>query len=374
MRIALLTNNVFPPREGIARHVLETALRLRARGHAPMILARGDGTAWRQGEIQGIPLRHYPYLPVRPFHHTLSGIMLQRWLDDGAEGAELLHVHLPLLPPLTADLPVVVTVHSPLLADTGAIAEPGLKSAAIRLNARLVSRRFEQRWLDRADAILAVSAGVRNELTRHYRLHGRPIAIVGNGVDVAFFGALPRAPEPVVLYVGRLGYRKGLFRLLDAFARVETSLAERLVLVGEGPLARDLMARAAALGIARRVTFAGFGDRETVRSWLARAACFVNPADYESGPLTLLEAMAAGTPVVTTRTGLVAELGAEPPLLVAEASESGLRAGLRATLAEPVAAAARALAAKRLVHERFTWERVVDRLEQAYRAPEALAA
>ena len=63
-------------------------------------------------------------------------------------------------------------------------------------------------------------------------------------------------------------------------------------------------------GITARVRFAGFLDRAGVRDELRQAACFVNPADYETGPLTLLEAMACGTPVVSTATGLAAEMGA----------------------------------------------------------------
>ena len=70
-------------------------------------------------------------------------------------------------------------------------------------------------------------------------------------------------------------------------------------------------------GIAGRVRFAGFLDRAGVRAELQDAGCFVNPADYETGPLTLLEAMACGTPVVSTATGLAAEMGAAPPLRLA---------------------------------------------------------
>jgi len=255
-----------------------------------------------------------------------------------------------------------------MLADSAAIPEHGFEPLALKAYARLFRSLLEQRWLDRADRVIAVSAGVREELAALYRLRGRTPLVLTNGVDVGFFAAAPAGPrERDILYVGRLGWRKGLHRLLEAFARLPERLARRLVLVGEGPLQRELLTHARTLGIAERLDFAGFTGREGVRAHLARAAVAVNPADYESGPLTLLEAMAAGTPVVTTRTGLVAELGDDPPLLVVERTAEALAAGLEAALADPVAAAARARRAQALVRARFDWDRIAGELAALYR-------
>lgn len=367
MRLAFLTNNRFPPREGIGRHVFELAHRMQQRGHAVTVLARGGAFArWRESGVGGLRVRHYPFYPLRPFHQALTRTELAGWLADGADGAELLHVHLPLLPPLPARLPLVATFHSPLLADTGAIVERGWRPLLIRANARLFSRRYEQWYLDHAVQTVAVSDAVRAELEAAYRVPHRP-AVVPNGVDAAFFAfAPPHGRGPAILYVGRLGYRKGLFRLLEAFARLPRDLARELVLVGEGPLDAALRSRAAALGIADRVRFAGFLDRPGVRSELQDAACFVNPADYETGPLTLLEAMACGTPVVSTPTGLAREMGERPPLLMARPEPAALAAAIAEALRDPAGAAERARSARALVAGRFDWDRAVDRLEWLY--------
>ena len=368
MHLALLTNNRFPPREGIGQHIFEVARRLQARGHRVTVLARGRAFGrWAESRIGGLQVRHYPHVPLQPFHHALARTEFAGWLQDGADGADLLHVHLPLLPPLPARLPVVATFHSPMLRDTAAIGEPGLKPMLIKANAALFSRRYEQWYLDHATALVAVSAAVARELADLYRLRGRRPQVVANGVDAAFFSyRAARQRGPAVLYVGRLGYRKGLFRLLDAFARLSPEHGQELVLAGEGPLEAALRQRAATLGIAGRVRFTGFLDRAGVRAELQDAGCFVNPADYETGPLTLLEAMACGTPVVSTATGLAAEMGPRPPLRLAAAEAGQLAAAIAATLGDPEAAAARARAARSLVAASFDWEHVVDRLEAIY--------
>lgn len=376
MRVALLTNNLLPPREGIGRHLVEFAKRLPACGIEPILVGRAppDGPAGLV-RVEGVPARLIAWSGPPPLCHALARQLLQRWLADGADGAELLHVHTPLLPPLRTRLPVVLTVHSPMLADSAAIAERGLEPLALKAYARLFSSLCEQRWLDRADLVLAVSSGVRDELEALYRLRGRRPEVLNNGVDAAFFAAAPAGPRRRdVVYVGRLGWRKGLHRLVEAFARLPTGTAERLVLLGEGPLAAELAALAAGLGVADRLEMPGFVDRATLRARLASAAVAVNPADYESGPLTLLEAMAAGTPVVSTRTGLVTELGSEPPLLVVERTVESLAAGLAACLVDPEAAAQRAARARALVRARFDWDGLAPRLARLYRMPERRAA
>ncbi len=378
MRLAFLTNNRFPPREGVARHVLEVAARLQARGHRVTVVARGAAMApWRESAVGGVRVLHYPHRPVQPFHQALARRELSDWLAEGADGAELLHLHLPLLPPLPSRLPTVVTFHSPMLSDTAAIREPGLKPLLVKANARLFSRRYEQWHLDSAEAVVAVSNRVAAELAAGYRLRGRRPLVVPNGVDTDRFAFAPHAGRRGLLYVGRLGYRKGLPRLLDAFARLrpQGSLPElELTLAGEGPLEPLLRRRARELGIAGRVRFAGFLDRDGVRAELQAAAVFVNPADYETGPLTLLEAMACGAPVVTTPTGLALEMGLGAPLRMAHAEPVALAAAIRDVLADPEGAAARARAARARVVASFGWERVVDALERVYGARRDLAA
>ena len=103
MRLAFLTNNRFPPREGIGRHVLEVAHRLQAARPRPSPCWRAvpRSRPGRRAAVAGLQVRHYPALSGAAVPPRAGRVReLAGWLRDGADGAELLHVHLPLLPPL----------------------------------------------------------------------------------------------------------------------------------------------------------------------------------------------------------------------------------------------------------------------------------
>lgn len=375
MRVALLTNNFMPPREGISRHIFEIASRLPDFGIEPLILAKGEHRrTWQHSNIHGMALSRYPYWGLRPFHQHLLGRTLQVWCDGIGREFDLLHLHLPLLPALRTELPQFVTFHSPLLTDTAAIAETDWRARLVKWNAKGISCRIEQAQIDAAAQLLAVSRGVAEELRQNYRLDGKAVEVVTNGVDTKFFPYIRgHRRQPRLLYVGRLGYRKGLERLLSAFARLDHPRL-LLELAGEGPLEALLRRQAVRLGIDERVRFLGFLDRNQLREKLKTAALLINPADYESGPLTLLEAMSAGTPVVTTPTGIANELGPEAPVRICAADGDAIAAAIDEILADPESARARALAARNLVERQFDWQRVVGALADRYRTPARLAA
>ena len=152
--------------------------------------------------------------------------------------------------------------------------------------------------------------------------------------------------RPVVLAVGRLAAQKGFGTLLGAAVRWQ-DLDPRplLAIAGDGPLAGELRARAARLG----VDAAFLGHRGDVHGLLAAAAVFVLPSRWEGQPLVLQEALRAGVPIVATRAGGIPDLvGDDAAVLVEPGDAPGLAAAVLAVLADSsFAAGLRAAAALR---------------------------
>jgi glycosyltransferase involved in cell wall biosynthesis len=161
-----------------------------------------------------------------------------------------------------------------------------------------------------ADAIVAVSDGVADELAQHTGLPREQIATIHNAVVSE--SVLAKASEPVphpwfapgeppaILGVGRLTEQKDFPTLIRAFARVRSELAARLVIVGEGkPEARaELMRLAADLGCAADVSLPGFTYNPFC--YMAKASVFVLSSLHEGLPGVLIQALACGAPVVST--------------------------------------------------------------------------
>ena len=189
---------------------------------------------------------------------------------------------------------------------------------------------------------------------------GRPeqYRVIPNGVDVQRF-AEPREPVPgLVLSLGRLAPQKRPDIALRAFALARARVASaELQLASDGPLRGELVRLVRELGLEGRVRFLGY--RDDVPALLARAACLVVASDYEAGPLTVLEAMAAGVPVVATRAGGTPEALGDTGILVEPGDVEALAAGIERLLSDPAEAARLGEAARRRVRERFTREAAV---------------
>jgi glycosyltransferase involved in cell wall biosynthesis len=155
------------------------------------------------------------------------------------------------------------------------------------------------------DAVAPLSDTLYNELERWPGLRGK-LHLIRNGVDVLEIDSI-REPKPgmtphgrrefVVGYVGQLIARKGLDVLLRAFAQLSLP-NKKLVLIGEGPQRQDLTSLSNRLGISECVEFHGFRDDRL--SLLKNFDVFVLPSRLEGVPRCLMEAMAAGTPVVAS--------------------------------------------------------------------------
>jgi glycosyltransferase involved in cell wall biosynthesis len=193
---------------------------------------------------------------------------------------------------------LAVSVRSQL--STAAANEPSLRGRTLPRLAR-----WFYPW---ADDVIAVSQGVADDLVHVVGLADARISVIPNPVVTDDLDTLTGAPlahpwfapgqPPVVLAAGRLTRQKDFPTLLCAFAQLVPRRDLRLVILGEGPDRAALAAQLDALGLGERVALPGFDDNPF--RWMSRARLFVLSSAWEGLPGVLIQAMACGTPVVST--------------------------------------------------------------------------
>jgi len=195
--------------------------------------------------------------------------------------------------------------------------------------------------------------------------------VMDYGIEVERFAAgTPALPPngPIVGTVARLAPQKDQRRIVEAAPIVlERHPGARFVVVGDGELRSDLERRVRDAGLETRFTFTG--ERRDVPDLLASFDVYVLPSLYEGLPHSLLEAMAAGVPVVTTATGGSEEAveHERTGLLVPLRDPHALAAAIIRLLDDPAAARAMAERGQRRVHERYSTERLVEQAKALYR-------
>jgi glycosyltransferase involved in cell wall biosynthesis len=229
------------------------------------------------------------------------------------------------------------------------------------------------------DRYIAVSSANAEYLVNTKRYPARKIAVIHPGSDLTRFTAPYHPPaglkasvgfgpdDPLLLVVGRLEAQKGHRVLLDAMPEIQRRFPSvRLVCVGEGSLRSSLEAQARALGIEDAVRFAGYWP--DIRDWLAVADLSVLPSFHEGMPVTPVESLAAGCPVVATAVDGTPEvvIHEKTGLTVPPGDAGALANAICRMLGSPDLRRQLASAGRAWVLDRFSSERMVERIQNFY--------
>jgi glycogen(starch) synthase len=250
------------------------------------------------------------------------------------------------------DIPRLVTLHGPL------------KTAGIG--------GLEGRVIAEADRAVAVSEALGVSAAQAYPAARAKLSVIRNALP---FPAIAPAPlpfdPPVVLCLGRLSAEKGFDVALEAFANVHAaSPGRRLWIAGNGPERKTLEAQAESLGIGHHVEFTGWIEPWRVPDLLNRATIVLMPSKWaEPFGLVALQAGQMGRPVIATATGGLPEIvdDGETGLLVPVGDVDAVAGALRQLLASPESALAMGRQARVRTQDRFSFERLLDAYEEAYR-------
>lgn len=236
-----------------------------------------------------------------------------------------------------------------------------------------MQRRVQNIAFRLADCVVCNSLAATDQLARE----GVPkskLTVISNGVPPeAFLGAAPALPpEPGVMRIGMIARMNDRAKNQALFLRAAAGIASRFplaqfVLAGDGPFRKEWEELAWQLGIGPRTRF--LGERHDITSVLAAVDVIVSPSRSESLSNAILEAMAAGRPVVATRVGGNPELvrDRETGLLVAPEDEGALAAAMETMLVSPHLAREWGENARRIAQANFTLDHARERFEQLYK-------
>ena len=282
--------------------------------------------------------------------------------------------------PLASSCPTVVTVH-----DLSFLRYPSAFRPFNRSYLSLITKASTRR----ATRVIAVSASTRQDIINLIGVPAERVIVVPNGVNPEFSPADPvdvsdyrqrvGLPGRYMLFLGTLEPRKNLVRLLEAYAllrsrdpddsaNISAPTIPPLVIAGaKGWFYQEIFTRVTDLGLADQVIFPGFVPAEELPWWYRGAELFVYPSLFEGFGLPVLEAMACGTPTITSRASSLPEVAGDGAILVDPEDVALLAEAIHRVLTTPSLAGQLRTAGLRQA-ARFPWERTAAATREVYRS------
>jgi glycosyltransferase involved in cell wall biosynthesis len=315
---------------------------------SPLVQTRAGTARYLRGLLRELQRREDVEVATRTFGGTGRTATLARdavWYPlvlSRERRADVLHCP-TYRGPLRPGIPLVVTVH-----DLAVFRHP----EAFNRWTRTYSPRVVPRVLRAARRVIAVSDFTKRELVDLLDVPAERITVVPNAVDEEFTSAGPAADGDYVLAVGTLEPRKNLARLVDAARRADVELR---VVGARGWGGVEVQGNG--------VRWLGeVSDTELARLYRG-ALCVAYPSFYEGFGIPVLEAMACGVPVVTSRGTAMEEVADGAAVLVDAEDPAAIAAGIERAASERDALVARGLERAR----QFRWDEVADATVAVYR-------
>lgn len=365
MRVAMVINSYRPAVGGAQRQVEQLAPLLAERGIEVHVVTRRPAGTPRREQADGAVV-HRTRAGWGPgsgsaFMAEALGTLLRLRPD-------VLHAH-DLLSPTTVSLAAGAVLRAPVVAK---VLSAGAGADVDRLLHKPLGAQRMALAARRVAAFVSLSDQIDDELRTHGVAPDRVVHIA-NGVDLrhfrpasaeeradarAAFGIGGDPDEPLAVYCGRFVDVKRV----DLLARATLAAGLRLAVVGEGPLEDGLRAVAA-----RDPRLTVLGGAEDTAPLLRAADVYVSASVTEGMSNSVLEAMAAGLPVVASPASGMEDLLGAGPGLAADTSEAALGAALRHAAGDPAWRAAEGARHRATVEDRFALDDTADRLAELYR-------
>jgi len=391
VNVCFLTPEFYPVTGGTGSYVYNLSRLLIRCGNEVFVVTKDGGCYPNLAEAihtvfiksAGLPVID-PLLFYRASRRKLSELKSYCKID-------ILHANLPLIPnfavPRDLGEALISTVHSTWEGEANAVKHEAFNR--LNLNEKIVRlftwflKQFEYDLLKRSDRIIAVSEYTKGEILRNYDLPAWKIKVIFNGVDLEKFKpandkvAIKRRlgfkeDELLILYVGRLYSRKGLPTLISSIPYVVRKIRNvRFLISGKGLRDEEqrLKGYVKKFKVESNVCFLGYYPDEMLPRLYQAADIFVFPSIYENMPFAVLEALASGLPVITTKVGGIPEIidDGENGFLIEPFNARKLAERLLYLVENPTVAYEMGAAGRKTVEERFNWNKIIKQITAVYR-------
>jgi D-inositol-3-phosphate glycosyltransferase len=313
MKIGMIGRSIPPfDRGGIQTHIAELSNALADKGIETHVFIVGKGSKKPGKEIRKKNLFVHP-IPCVPLPRLTLGeyfsytINCARHINDF--NLDLIHGHsmYSFGYALTKKLPYVATLHGTQLNEFKNSLQYGASPNHIITDfSSMLMERYSGK---KADRVIVVSQENRRDVISQYGIPDKKIITIPNGVDVSRFTP-SNCESKTLIFVGRLHERKGIDKLLKSFSKVIKEEPEAILkIVGSGEDEGRLKGLAKKLKLdEKNVKFLGFVPEKKLPEVYSSSSIFVLPSYYEGFGIVLIEAMSAGLPLVSVRTGGATEV------------------------------------------------------------------
>jgi len=303
MKICMVLSVPFPPDEGIGYYTYNLSKKLIEKGHEITVITRGSFRKTQREIFDGIEVIKAPFFPIYPFYLKVHGKFVNKVLKSMESQIDIVHIHSPLPPLVKTSVPMIITVHTPMLTDYRQVKINSFYSLLSKISARYVSFPLELKLIKSSKVITTVTESVAQELRDNY-LDVGSINVVYNGVDEKYFYPRKEKSEnktKYALFVGRIDREKGLFDLVECGRYLFKDRSDiNFVIAGKGRDLKKLKNKTKNFGFKDKFIFLGQVEKDSLVKLYQNATLFVFPSYHEGLPSVVLEAMSCGLPILAT--------------------------------------------------------------------------
>jgi glycogen(starch) synthase len=385
MKVAFITFE-YPPfvQGGAGVYAHNLAKELGKLGHEVHVITPKASGGERESVEEGVFIHRVgflnkPFLAVLSFWFSLRKDFSS--LEQRAGGFDIVHgngISAFSLGQKAVSSPRVITAHH-LTKTTLRTLGASLPNRVKNLRGEAgISSLIEPLCIKRADRIIAVSQFTKQDIINVYGIPESRIEVIYHGArpenymlpeeaKLRFRSTLGIESQPMILFVGRLVPRKGVDILLRALPRVIKEINVKLVLAGSGNQ-RDYQQLVQTLGISDKVIFLGHVPDDTLSLLYSSCDLFVLPSRLEGLGIVVLEAMAAGKPIIATNAGGIPELieSGQNGILIDTGEDEELASAIIKVLSDKSLAKAIGENNREKVREHYSWEVAARKAEHLY--------